>query len=145
MNLSCFDPGSRRSLRSTRFTFVLLALCGALLAGCAAPPATPAGLMDVTARPAEKTLLAAIRAYDDARYPQSERLFDQALQTGLVSPKDQAAAHKYLAFIYCTSARAAQCEAEFRAARAADPGFALNKAERGHPLWGPVYERSQQR
>ncbi|HET6598880.1 MAG TPA: TssQ family T6SS-associated lipoprotein [Burkholderiaceae bacterium] len=100
--------------------------------------------MDVIDRPAEKALLAAIRTYDDARYPQSEQLFDLALQTGLVSPRDQAAAHKYLAFIYCTSERVAQCEAEFRAARAADPGFALNKAERGHPLWGPVYERSHQ-
>ena len=101
--------------------------------------------MDVAARPAEKALLAAMRAYDDAQYPQSERLLDQSLQAGLVSPKDQAAAHKYLAFIYCTSERVFECEAAFRAARAADPGFRLSKAERGHPLWGPVYERAQRR
>ena len=30
-------------------------------------------------------------------------------------------------------------------ARAADPAFALSKSEAGHPLWGPVYQRMQQR
>jgi len=37
------------------------------------------------------------------------------------------------------------CEVQFRAARAADAGFALSKSEAGHPLWGPVYQRVQQR
>jgi len=35
------------------------------------------------------------------------------------------------------------CEAQFRAARTADPAFALTKSEAGHPLWGPVYQRVQ--
>ncbi|MEO6030705.1 MAG: TssQ family T6SS-associated lipoprotein [Burkholderiaceae bacterium] len=145
MNRSRPIPHTGRTPHATHVLPALLALCGALLVGCATPPAPPPGLMDVAARPAEKALLAAMRAYDDARYPQSERLLDQALQTGLVSPKDRAAAHKYLAFIYCTSERIVECEAAFRAARAADPGFGLSKAERGHPLWGPVYARAQQR
>jgi hypothetical protein len=68
-----------------------------------------------------------------------------ALQAGLVSPRDRAAAHKLLAFIFCTSNRTNECEAQFRAARAADPAFVLSKSEAGHPLWGPVYERVQQR
>jgi hypothetical protein len=34
-----------------------------------------------------------------------------------------------------------ECEAAFRAARAADPGFVLSRSEAGHPLWGPVYRR----
>jgi len=115
----------------------------ACVGGCAAPPAAP-GLMDVTERPAESALLAGVRAYDEAQYPQAEQLLRQALKIGLVSPRDQAAAHKYLAFIDCTSARIDACEAEFRAARKADPKFALTKAESGHPLWGPVYQRVQQ-
>jgi hypothetical protein len=57
--------------------------------------------------------------------------------------RDRATAHKTLAFIYCTSGRAAECASAFRAARAADPTFALNKAEAGHPVWGPVYEASR--
>lgn len=114
-----------------------------LAAGCqTAPPAAPApGLTDVMSRPAERALLNGIRAYEDGRYPESEQQFGQALQGGLASAKDRAAAHKYLAFVYCTSSRIAECEAEFRAARQADPTFALSRSEAGHPLWGPVYTR----
>jgi len=119
-------------------------LLAALLSGCAATPPAPVGLLDVSERPAEKNLLAGMRAYEDAQYPAAEQLLAQALKVGLASPRDRAAAHKYLAFIYCTSDRVAACEAEFRAARASDPAFALNKSEAGHPQWGPVYLRVRQ-
>jgi len=123
----------------------LVAVACAALAGCVAPPAAPTGLMDVSERPAEKALLAGLRAYDDAQYPQAEKLLTQALDAKLASPKDRAAAHKVLAFIYCTSDRLPACEAQFRAARAADPAFALSKSEAGHPQWGPVYQKVLQR
>jgi len=118
-------------------------LSAALLCACAQPPQAPPGLMDVAARPAEKALLAGLRAYDDAQYPEAEKLLTQSLQSGLTSARDRAAAHKHLAFIYCTSNRVAQCETEFRSARRVDPGFALSKSESGHPVWGPVYKRVQ--
>lgn len=114
------------------------------LAACALPPTDAPGLMDVADRPAEKALLAGIRAYDDAQYPQAEQQLVLALKSALASPRDQAAAHKHLAFIYCTSERLGACDAEFRAARAADPKFTLSKSEAGHPVWGPVYLRVQQ-
>ena len=114
-----------------------------LLGGCMLAPGARTGLMDVAERPAEKALLAGMRAYDDAQYAQAEALLTQALQAGLASPRDSAAAHKHLAFINCTSARVGRCEAEFRAARTADPAFALSKSEAGHPQWGPVYRRVQ--
>jgi Tfp pilus assembly protein PilF len=118
--------------------FIVTAL--AALAGCAAP--TPsAGLSDVIERPAERALLTGMRAYDDAQYAQAERALTTALESGLTSPKDRASAHKLLAFIYCTSSRVPDCETSFRAARAADPAFALTRSEAGHPLWGPVYKR----
>ncbi len=113
----------------------------AALAGCVLPPSAPPGLMDVAERPAEKALLTGMRAYDDAQYPQAEKLLTQALKNGLASPRDRAVAHKHLAFIYCTSDRTPACEAEFRAARADDPAFALSKSEAGHPQWGPVWRR----
>ena len=113
-----------------------------LIAGCVQPPpAPPVGLLDVTSRPAERALLAGIRAYEDGQYPESEKQLNAALQSGLVSPKDAAAAHKHLAFIYCTSNRTPQCEGAFREARKADPAFALSRSEQGHPSWGPVYKR----
>jgi Tfp pilus assembly protein PilF len=108
-------------------------------AGCAL--IQPVGLSEVIDRPAERALLAGWRAYDDAQYADAERELKAALAAGLKSPRDQAVAHKLLAFVYCTSARIEPCEQAFRAARAADPAFALARAEAGHPLWGPVYRK----
>ena len=68
----------------------------------------------------------------------------KALAAGLASGRDRASAHKLLAFITCSSERLADCEAAFRAARASDAAFALNRSEAGHPLWGPVYRRVMQ-
>lgn len=124
-------------------TFLASGLVAALtlLASCAQPPAAPPGVMDLADRPAEKALLAGLRAYDDGQYPSAEKQFDAALAAGLGSARDRAAAHKYLAFIYCTSGRTDRCEEAFRAARQADPQFTLDKSEAGHPMWGPVYRR----
>jgi Tfp pilus assembly protein PilF len=130
-----------------RFASALLASTSLLFAaGCAQmqpapPPAT--GLMDVIARPAERALLNGMRAYDEGQYAEAEKQLNQALQGGLQSTKDVAAAHKQLAFVYCTSNRTKDCEAAFRAARQADPSFALSRSEAGHPVWGPVYKRVQ--
>ena len=116
-----------------------------LIGGCALLPApAPPGLIDLAERPAEGALLAGMRAYDDAQYAQAEQALTRALRAGLASPRDRAAAHKHLAFIYCTSQRVPACETEFRAARADEPAFALSKAEAGHPQWGPVWQRVRQ-
>lgn len=110
-----------------------------LLGACAVAP--QGGLSEVMGRPAERALLAGLRAYDDAQYADAERELVKALTTGLVSVKDRATAQKHLAFVYCTTQRVAACEGAFRAARGADVEFALTRAEAGHPLWGPVYKR----
>lgn len=123
---------------------LLIVLAAAWLAGCAtAPPAAPplSGLAELMERPAERALIDGIRLYDNGQYPAAELSLNRALEAGLASARDRATAHKLLAFIACTSAREAQCEAAFRAARAADPAFELAKAEAGHPMWGPVYRR----
>jgi Tfp pilus assembly protein PilF len=114
-----------------------------VLGACGELPHQRSGLMDAAERPAEKALLAGLRAYDDGQYPQAEQQLQQALQAGLASPKDRAAAHKHLAFVFCTSNRILDCESQFRAARRADPNFLLSKSEAGHPLWGLVYRRVQ--
>ena len=131
-------------LTRTRLSLLVLA-AAALAAGCAAPPPPappPTGLAEVMERPAERALLDGIRAYDDGQYAQAEKALRKALADGLQSSRDRATAHKLLAFITCTSERAAECEAAFRAARAADPAFVLSRSEAGHPLWGPVYRKA---
>jgi Tfp pilus assembly protein PilF len=122
-----------------------VAMAASLLALGACALLRPVGLSEVIERPAERALLAGWRAYDDANYGVAERELVSALGFGLRSAKDRATAHKLLAFVYCTSRRLEQCEQSFRAARAADPAFALGRAEAGHPLWGPVYLRAAAR
>lgn len=118
-----------------------LALTAFMLAGCVDVPTV--SLAEAMERPAERALINGLRAYEDANYPEAEKQLNQALQSGLQSNKDRAAAHKHLAFIYCTSKRNSECEAAFRAARLADPNFALSKSESGHPQWGSVYNRTR--
>jgi len=113
----------------------------ALLIGACAEPPKQAGLADVIDRPAEKALLAGMRAYDDAQYAEAEGQLNKALGAGLASARDRATAHKLLAFIYCTSNRVPACEQAFRTARKEDPNFALSRSEAGHPMWGPVYKK----
>ena len=120
----------------------LVMLATAALTGCAvpAPPAAPpTGLAEVMERPAERALLDGIRAYDDGQYAVAEKALRKALADGLQSARDRATAHKLLAFITCTSERLADCQQQFREARAADAAFALSRSEAGHPVWGPVY------
>ena len=107
-----------------------------------APAPTPLPPLDLSGRPGERALLAGIKAYEDADYKLAEAQFLLSLKTGMASRIDTAAAHKYLAFIYCSSNRFAQCEAAFRSAFDADPSFSLSKSEAGHPLWGSVYQRA---
>ena len=134
------------TFRPVRLTqaFAALAVLAALSACDTAPPQPPQGLTDLTERPAERALMGAMRAYDDADYPAVERQANEAMKLGLRSNRDVATAHKLRAFVYCTRNRLAACEAEFRAARAADPAFVLSHAEAGHPVWGPVYLKSRQ-
>lgn len=121
-------------------------LClGPTLTGCAnmnQGQKPTVGITDLSTRPAESALLQGLRAYDDGQYADAETQLKASLAAGLTSPHDQAAAHKTLAFIYCTSNRESACADEFLAAKQADPNFALSKAEAGHPLWGPVYRRT---
>ena len=144
LQLKSIQKKKSRSLigsSSQRVCTALAALSlSALLAGCAAPPAQ-VGLSDLSARPGEKALLAGIRAYEEAQYADAEKSLTEGLAAGFTVKKDASLAHKYLAFIYCTSARTEECKQAFLAARAADPSFSLTKKEVGHPQWGPVYKQ----
>ncbi len=121
-----------------------------ILAGCAtapqAPSVTPQAKAEAPAEPvispAELALAQGLKAYQSAQYAESEAQLKQALQLGLSLGGDRANAHKHLAFIYCTSKRETLCATAFKAARQADPSFALSKSEAGHPMWGRVYRKA---
>ena len=55
----------------------------------------------------------------------------------------QVEAYKYLAFSYCVTSRQTLCKQQLEKALTLDPGFELGRGEKGHPLWGPVFERAK--
>ena len=136
----------------------------ALCAGCAAPadkpsdgsaatPAPPPAAAPAAPAPdagtvppaapvkglADQEFELGVKSYDDGDYKAAARHLQAALNFGLPSAADRATAHKYLAFVGCTSGQPRVCRDEFRKALAADPGFDLTAAEAGHPIWGPVF------
>lgn len=117
-------------------------LAAAALVGCVSVPPAPApSVAALYQRPGEHALMLGLSQYEQGAFRNAEQSFRTALKEGLGSGKDVATAHKYLAFISCAFNRIDECEAEFRAAFAADDKFALTDAEVGHPIWGPVYQR----
>lgn len=92
---------------------------------------------------AEADLQRGIRSYEDAEYEIARKNLRSALARGLKAPEDKAKAHKYLAFVDCTSGRMKSCHAEFRNALQVDPTFDLAPAEAGHPIWGPVFRNAK--
>ena len=79
------------------------------------------------------------KSYEEGEYKSAAKYLQNALNAGLPRKTDSAKAHKYLAFIACGSENKQRCRDEFRKAFDDDPNFALDAAEAGHPVWGPVY------
>jgi hypothetical protein len=104
------------------------------------PPAPP----PVAAVTGAEPLREGLAAYQAADYRRAETRLQDALRLGIPT-SDQLQAHKTLAFIYCVTRRAPQCEKSFETAfevaKTANTPFELSRAERGHPQWGPVYSR----
>ncbi|HKQ29637.1 MAG TPA: TssQ family T6SS-associated lipoprotein [Burkholderiales bacterium] len=88
---------------------------------------------------AQSMLADAVNLYEEGEYADSAAGFHGALNLGL-NPGEQASAHKYLGFIYCTADLEPACRREFRQALRADPAMDLDLAEAGHPQWGPVFQ-----
>jgi hypothetical protein len=98
----------------------------------ASPPKAPA------LSKGEQELQRGIKSYEDAEYKTAAKQLQAALDAGLDSKRDQAKAHKYLAFMVCVTGKEKPCRDEFNKALDADPNFQLEPAEAGHPIWGPT-------
>ncbi|WP_338845813.1 TssQ family T6SS-associated lipoprotein [Massilia sp. W12] len=55
----------------------------------------------------------------------------------------QAEAAKYMAFSYCVTNRRQLCRQQFDRLLKLEPGYELSAAEKGHPLWGPVFVQAK--
>ena len=121
-----------------RILCLLAALfAAAALPGCSSQPVQ--ALKSIFQSKGEPELKAGIRQYEDGKYAAAATSLQNALSAGLTD-SDQVVANKYLAFISCTQGRERQCRAYFRRALELNPGFELEPAEAGHPMWGPVFK-----
>ena len=93
---------------------------------------------ELTMSPGERHLNEGLADYDDVDFKAASKELQSALDQGL-NQKQQAEAHKYLAFMHCSSRQQWECRNQFRQAFGADPQFQLGAAEVGNPIWGPIY------
>ena len=107
------------------------------IVGCSSAPMQEISRVFQPSR-GDSELQAGIKLYEDGRYAQASKSFENALNLGLGNA-GQVTAHKYLAFIHCVSKRERQCRGHFNSALDIDPSFDLSPAEAGHPMWGPVF------
>ncbi len=149
----------------------LSALCAAvLLAACATPPASepnpsapvaaapspapapapvasppPAPVAAPASSPGAAALRDGVAAFNQGEYKRAETKLLESQKLGLNQLSEQLQAHKTKAFLYCVTRRTAQCEKSFEEAFATDKSFDLTRAERGHPVWGPVFTKVQKK
>jgi Tfp pilus assembly protein PilF len=116
---------------------VLTAVFLVALAGCGTEPARRVQEF-FNPTPAQKTLSAGLRQYEEGQYNDSLKSLHSAIQQGL-DERDRVTAYKHIAFIHCASNRVPQCRDEFRKALAVDPAMNLEPEEAGHPVWGPIF------
>lgn len=92
---------------------------------------------------AQLRLQEGIDQYDLGEFDNAIRILSNSREIWAGSKNTKILAHKYLAFSYCVQNRATLCRLNFDKALALDPQFDLQPAERGHPQWGPVFERAK--
>jgi hypothetical protein len=150
---------------------MLTGICVAVITGCATPAAeptpAPAPAPAVTAPPAPSpepapppappaaatpavspgavALRDGTAAFNQGDYKRAEAKLLESQKLGLNQTSEQLQAHKTKAFLYCVTRRSVLCEKSFTEAFATDKGFELTRAERGHPVWGPVFAKVQKK
>jgi len=122
---------------------LVLAGCADMLAADPPGPVQP-GMQRTQeqVRSAAAALLDGVRRYESGQYQEAIAV--------LSAPEMQAApepirveALKYTAFSYCVTEDYPRCRRAFDLALAVDGGFDLRSSERGHPMWGPVFDAAK--
>jgi len=103
--------------------------------------APPAPVVDTAAN--ERALLAAVGAYDRGDFGGAVRLLTPLSNDISLDPAQMLRALKTLAFSQCATGAITACRQTFERAFRADSSFELAPAERGHPIWGPQFERAR--
>ncbi len=118
---------------------ILGLLIGLVLSGCQSMNPFSCNASRAANTPTDKKLNYGVLSYEEGNYQASITALQGVLETGLSGKPEQVKAYKYLAFIQCVSGREAMCRDYFKKALEIDPGFNLDSAEAGHPIWGPIF------
>lgn len=109
----------------------------------AAPAAAKPAAAPVEPSASEKQLSAALATYDRGEYAAAIRLLTPLTTDTSQDLAGQLQALKTLAFSQCLTNALTACRQSFERAFKLDPKFDLAPAERGHPVWGPQFERAK--
>ncbi len=94
--------------------------------------------------PAAKSALGAgIALYNHGHYSAAIKKLGSSSDIWKADNKVQLEALKYMAFSYCVTSQPAACKQQFDKAFKLDPAFDLEPGEKGHPLWGPVFDQAK--
>jgi hypothetical protein len=108
-----------------------------------APAPAPVAAAPVVSGKSEgaSALTEGVAAFQKGEYRRAETKLAESQKLGLKYVDEIVLAHKTQAFLYCVTKRTAQCEKSFQSAFDMDSSFDLARAERGHPVWGPVFTK----
>ena len=100
-------------------------------------------LAEETRATARVTLKEGIDLYTAGDYNASLKRLLDSKEIWATDVEIQLDALKYTAFSYCLTNRATLCRQQFEKALKLNKDFDLLPGEKGHPLWGPVFERAK--
>jgi hypothetical protein len=103
----------------------------------------PAAPVVVEPSASEKALMTAIASFDRGDYAGAIRQLTPLTGDSALDTPGQLRALKTLAFAQCLTRAVVPCRQTFERAFRLDGKFDLAPAERGHPIWGPQFERAR--
>lgn len=111
----------------------------------AAPTAPPVPAAPVVIEPSasEKALASALASFDRGDYPGAIRQLTPLSTDSALDTASQLRTLKTLAFAQCLTRAITPCRQTFERAFRLDGKFDLAPAERGHPVWGPQFDRAR--
>jgi hypothetical protein len=144
----CAAPPAANNQGSAASPTYGAASSGAAQPAAAAPaPASAAApkqaVVPVEPSASEKQLATALATYDRGEYAAAIRLLAPLTTDSAQDLTGQLQALKTLAFSQCLTNALTACRQSFERAFKLDPKFDLAPAERGHPVWGPQFERAK--
>lgn len=137
-------PKERTKEMQKSASIICTLACLLALAGCMTPQPSEGELQrEHTRSTAREDLKEGIDAYNAGDYNGSLKILLDSKTIWITDNTIQLEALRYSAFDYCLTSRASQCKLQFEKALLMDPNFDLRLGEKGHPMWGPAFDKAK--